>query len=128
MRTYAKIRRLTEQRSESKDQAFQRLAELLRGSDRVAVVRCTVLSDNERQHWTFDMQGRECQLQGGTLKVPKLELIGREATFWEIADGRLSPLDAFTQGRLRVLGDTKLATYLMKYLADGDGATSICGG
>jgi hypothetical protein len=128
MAIYARIRRLTEQRSENIDQTFLRLAELLRDTGRVAILRCTILVADGRQHWTFDLQGRECRLHSDVSKVPDLELISREATFWEIADGRLSPLEAFTQGRLRILGDTELASHLLRHVAEGGGATSICGG
>jgi putative sterol carrier protein len=128
MTTYARIRPIIDQRRENRDQAFLRLAELLRGTGKVATLRCTILSDTAREHWTLDLHGDECRLLKDVRTAPNLELICKEATFWEIADGKLSPIEAFLQGRLRILGDTKLATHLLRHLADGDGATSIFGG
>jgi putative sterol carrier protein len=40
---------------------------------------------------------------------PDVEIITRAETWWEIADGRLSPLEAFVKGRLRVRGKIELA-------------------
>jgi|SRR5688572_29779921 hypothetical protein len=127
MKAYARIRPLTESNPEDIDQTFRRLAELLRDTGRTASLRCTILIDDGRTSWTFELQGRESCLSSNGAGVPDVEIITREATWWEIAGGRLSPLDAFLQGRMRFLGDTELGACLLRHLADGGGVTSICG-
>jgi hypothetical protein len=135
MRTYARIRRLSKQRGEDMDKTLGRLGELLRDARKTATVRCTILVADEPRHWTLELEDRACRVHReaatkgrGGLKRPDLQVITRETTWWEIADGGLSPLEAFTQGRLRILGDTELGVALMRHLADGDGAVSLCGG
>jgi hypothetical protein len=128
MTTFARIHRLTERRGENIDKTFRRLADLLRDTGKTAILRCTILVADGRRHWTFDLQGTECRLHGDAVKAPDLEIITREATWWDIAEGRLSPLEAFAQGRLRITGNTELGSHLLRRVSDGDGAASICGG
>lgn len=126
MATYARVRRLTKARHDDIGHTFRRLAELLRNSGHTATLRCTILIGDESRSWTLELSGRDCRVRSAADSVPKLEVITREATWWEIADGRLSPLDAFLQGRMRILGDTELGSRLLRHVSEGDGATSLC--
>lgn len=128
MATYARVRRLTNQRDKDIGQTFLSLVELLKKSRITGTLRCTILVDDKSRSWTFELRGRDCRLHRDAATVPDLEIITREATWWEIADGRLSPLDAFTQGQMRILGDTALGSRLLRHVAESGGATSICGG
>ncbi len=123
---YAKLRRLMEPRAEDLDQTFQRLAYSLQNSGKTATVQCTILGGDKPRHWSLELRGRECRV-GDPVKVPDLEIITKDATWWEIAEGKLSPLDAFREGRLRILGDTQLGSHLLKLAAEGGGAVAICG-
>jgi hypothetical protein len=124
MATYAKLRPLTEPREENLDQTFQRLADSLRDSGTTATVQCTILVADSPRHWTLDLQESDCRLQSEPVERPDLGIITRDTTWWEIAEGSLSPLEAFRQGRLRILGDTELGSRLLRLAADG-GATAI---
>jgi hypothetical protein len=124
---YAKLRSLTEPREEDLDQTFQRLAYLLRDSGKTATVECTILTGSEQRRWTLDLKGNESRLKSEPTKRPNLAIITRDTTWRKIAEGSLSPLDAFRQGRLRILGDTELGSHLLKLASDG-GAASICKG
>ncbi|WP_017626592.1 hypothetical protein [Nocardiopsis chromatogenes] len=56
-----------------------------------------------------------------------LELIVDATTWWEIACGGLSPLDAFGRGRMRVIGSLTLGRHLAERLggaASGEDLTS----
>jgi putative sterol carrier protein len=53
-------------------------------------------------------------------------LLTTEETWNEIAAGRLSPLDAFGDGKLRLRGDTRLASRLLEHLAGTPGRVQIC--
>jgi len=127
MTGYARIRRLTEAHREDIDRTFRRLADFLRDSGKSAIVRWTILSPDGRREWTFELEGLDCRLSGEAAQIPDLELITRESTWWEIAEGRLSPLDAFLQGRMRVLGDAALGSHLLRHVAESGGAVSIWG-
>jgi len=126
MATYAKVRRLTKEREEDIEQTFQRLAELVRGSDTTGALRCTILEGEKSRSWTLELRGRDCRLQREATTMPDVEIITQRTTWWEIAEGRLSPLDAFIQGRMRILGNTELGSRLLGHVAEGDGATSLC--
>lgn len=123
--TYAKLRPLMEPRAENLDQTFQRLAHSLRDSGKTATLQCTLIVGDSLRRWTLGLKGSDALLQKEPVKKPEVEIITRDTTWWEIAEGKLSPLEAFTQGRLRILGDTKLGSHLLKLAADG-GAASIC--
>jgi SCP-2 sterol transfer family len=128
MATYARVRRLTKQGDRDIGPTFRRLAELLRNSRSTGTLRCTILVGDKSRSWTFELKGRDCRLLRDAATLPDLEIITLEPTWVEIADGRLSPLDAFTQGRMRILGDTALGSRLLRHVAESGGATSICGG
>ncbi|MCC5034809.1 SCP2 sterol-binding domain-containing protein [Streptomyces sp. WAC 00631] len=147
MTAYAKLRPLTAVRQADVGQTFHRLADLLSESGEQAIVRFTLLapagtggtgpggadraesgSGGDRQ-WTLVPAKRKYRVvEGGAVPgPPDVELVTREAVWWEIADGRLSPLDAFTGGRLRVLGDADLAARLLRKASGGTGVSAICG-
>lgn len=126
MARYAKLRCLTEPREQHLDQTFQRLAQCLRNSGKTGTLQCTILAGEAARHWTLQLRGEECRLQSKPVKAPDLQIITGEATWWEIAEGKLSPLEAFGQGRLRILGDTELGSHLLQLAADGGGAVAIC--
>ena len=50
----------------------------------------------------------------------------RSETWQEIACGKLSPIEAFVSGKLRVRGDTELGKRLVKELTEDDGVVDIC--
>lgn len=127
MAAYAKLRPLTEPREKNLDETFQRLTYSLRDSGKTATVQCTILVGDTSRRWTLNLQGSDCRLQSEPVKKPDQEIITRDTTWWEIAEGNLSPLEAFRQGRLRILGDTKLGSHLLSLAADG-GAAAICKG
>jgi hypothetical protein len=141
---YARLRPLTALRQADVGQTFHRLADLLSESGEQATVRCTLLAPTgagpgggdradlggggDRQ-WTLVPARRKYRVveSGAVPGPPDIELITREPTWWEIAEGRLSPLDAFTEGRLRVLGDADLAARLLRKASGGTGVSVICG-
>ena len=134
MTNYAQIRRLAENRSAGIDGTFGRLTDLLRGSGMTGDVQCTILTGDTRRNWVIQLRAKDCQLRrDAAASAPNagaanLEIITSEATWWEVAEGSLSPLDAFVQGRLRIRGDTEFGSRLLRKITDGNGAVSICGG
>ncbi|WP_158711061.1 SCP2 sterol-binding domain-containing protein [Streptomyces albus] len=147
MTAYARIRPLTAARQPDVGQTFHRLADLLSDSGEQATIRFTLLAPagdggkggagpggGDRggggdRRWTLAPAKRKYRVVegGATPGPPDIELITREATWWEIAEGRLSPLDAFAEGRLRVLGDAALAARLLRKASGDTGVSVICG-
>jgi len=55
-----------------------------------------------------------------------LEVITSAETWNEIASGRLSPLDAFVDGKLRLRGDLPVGIKVLSHLAGTSGRVQIC--
>jgi putative sterol carrier protein len=127
METYAKFRRLTETTEADLDKTFQRLASFLGRSGKTATVQFTILVGNTPRSWTVRLQRREAKVQDEAEDKPDLEIITRDTTWIEIAEGRLSPLEAFRQGRLRARGDYALVSNMLMVAGDGSGPVAICG-
>lgn len=51
-------------------------------------------------------------------KKPHVRVVVRHETWLQIAQGKLSPFEAFITGRLLVSGDTELAKRLVQHLSD----------
>jgi SCP-2 sterol transfer family len=51
-------------------------------------------------------------------KKPNVRVVVRHETWLQIAQGKLSPFEAFITGRLLVGGDTELAKRLVRHLSD----------
>ena len=51
-------------------------------------------------------------------KKPNVRVVVRHETWLQIAQGKLSPFEAFITGRLLVGGDTELAKRLVQHLSD----------
>lgn len=69
---------------------------------------------------------------GGKAKVtksptgrPTCEILGSSKTLGEIAAGRLSPVDAYLQGKLRIRGDLKYAKRVYARSAQSKGKRDI---
>jgi hypothetical protein len=56
--------------------------------------------------------------RAGTGKKPNVRVVVRHETWLQIAQGKLSPFEAFITGRLLVGGDTELAKRLVQHLSD----------
>jgi hypothetical protein len=124
---YARIHRLTDRRPQDPGPTFQRLAELLSNCGDNGILRFTLLSASGSESWSLAPHAGSYRLSKDAPEVPDLELISKQETWWEIAEGSLSPLEAFALGRMRVLGDFELGTKLLRHLAIGGGAASFCG-
>ena len=80
------------------------------------VVRITLGPEEKARRWNIGLAPGGAKVAEGDAGEPDLELITSEETWSEIIGGRLSPLDAFTGGRIRVLGDVELARLMFRAL------------
>ena len=95
-------------------QTFERLAELVGGSPLRArvhfgIVDGDTLDSDAVRSWSLELGTDHCQVRVARTPDPDLELLLKEETWWQIADGALPPLEAFGKGAMRVRGDLRVA-------------------
>lgn len=93
-------------------QSFGRLAELTSTSVRAGTVTFGVRRDSGVAHFSWPLKAASPQVASERPDSPDLEVLLSEETWWALADGTVTPLDAFGQGRIRLLGDVALARSL----------------
>jgi putative sterol carrier protein len=108
------------------DDTFRELSNALAASDEGARVQITVRRGAEPRSWSLDLEKHAATPTPKRGPKPDLEIVVQESTWWEIAEGRLSPPDAFRMGRLRIRGDANLGMRLYKVVAGEDGSTELC--
>lgn len=127
MAGYARLPRLTEPPRATIEVSLERLAELLGEAGEEAVVQCTIAVDEEARRFRLDVGEGACELTEAATDRPDLEIITGRAAWQDIAEGELSPLEAFTDGRLRIRGDVELGVRLLRSVAADGGAVTVCG-
>ncbi len=130
---YATLHPLTEPLGDDVGRTFLRMAEVLTGSFKLPARKrvkaaFTVLSKGGRRQWLLEFTGSKCECSEGDVDSPDFEVIVRESAWWDIASGRLSPMDVFGQGKMRIRGDLAFGEALYRALARNDGTATVCGG
>lgn len=123
---YASLRPLNEPSLREFERAFERLGELLEKSGERGRLQFQIRSAEARRYWSFELAAEGCRLRAEPVEKPDVEIITQAETWWQIADGTLSPVEAFGRGKMRIRGDLELAKRLYKKLATGEGSTEIC--
>ena len=109
------------------------MAEVLKGSfkqpprKRVKAAFIVISKDRRRQ-WLLEFSGSKCECSECHVDSPDFEVIVRESAWWDIASGRLSPMEVFGQGKMRIRGDLTFGEALYRALARNDGTATVCGG
>lgn len=121
MASYATLRKLTEPTESDVGKTFQRMAELLKESGEAARVQFRILNGEEQLSWAVELEPKVARVRAEAVEHPNLEVITSSQTWWQIADGAMSPVDAIFQGKLRIRGDVELAKRLLNALATSEG-------
>jgi putative sterol carrier protein len=125
-RTFIKFKPLVDAVTSSQLVAsFDRLAELLKGASFSGNARITLVGGPQTQSFTVSLQKGSAKVDSDAKKAD-FEIITTPETWLVIAQGDLAPLDAFTQGKMRVRGDYRLGQRIMKRLAANDGRSTFC--
>jgi putative sterol carrier protein len=113
----ARIRSLVGPRSNNVKTGLQNLARLARVSGRQVLVQFRIVERSRSQTWEVELgKGvRRISTEPGTAT---LYVVVRGRAWRAIAQGKLSPIEAFIAGDLRVGGDVQLAKDLFLRLAD----------
>ena len=94
------------------------LATALASYDAAARIHVQVIDADRIDHWDIATDGKKATAFRRKPKVADVNVVLRQETLLEIAQGRLSPFEALFAGRLRVGGDVDLGKRLVKHLTD----------
>ena len=108
--TYFSLHKLTGPTRKSLGETFHRMAELLHehAADESGRLQFRIVSGEKQTIWTLASVRKRWQVGEEEIKKPDFEIITDAETWWQIADGKLSPFRAFVQGKMRVRGDFEL--------------------
>lgn len=138
MNRFALLKPLAERRRDDAGDALRNLARQLADTSERGRIRLRLVGRTEDESQTWDVElaprrgakvakgaraGKASRRAG---KAPDLEIVTRAETWDGIAEGSLSPLEAFLCGKLRLRGDSELAKRIVRHLAADDGEVDIC--
>jgi putative sterol carrier protein len=108
--------------------SFERIAESLAGTNTAGAIQFSIREGDNQRHWSLVLSPKECHVAEVKAERPRLEILTDADTWLEVAEGNLTPIEAFGSGRLRVRGDLRFATLLARRLwrmasAPSDGGT-----
>ena len=102
------------------DETFQRIGEVVGASEVRARVHFGVVQGSGEgemvRSWTLELGPDACAVTAERVHGPDLDVLVSEETWWRLAAGTVSPLEAFGRGDMRVRGDVRLAGRLVRQL------------
>ena len=107
---YFSLHKLTGPTRKSLGETFHRMAELLHenAADESGHLQFRILDGDRSSVWTLASVRKRRQVGEEEMEKPDFEIITDAETWWQVADGKLSPFRAFLQGKMRVLGNLEL--------------------
>jgi putative sterol carrier protein len=107
---YFSLHKLTGPTQKSLGETFHRMAELLHANaaDESGRLQFRILDGEKQSVWTLASVRKRWQVGEEEMEKPDFEIITDAETWWQVADGKLSPFRAFLQGKMRVLGNIEL--------------------
>lgn len=127
--SYAKIRNLTEgKKGDERDfeKIFKRLADFVGNSGEHGQVQFKIGIGEKHQYWRLELDGKTCKVSTKKHDRPDLEILIRAETALQLAEGSISPIEAFGRGKMRIRGDLELGKRLYKLLAASEGRITPC--
>ena len=126
MQRFASFRPLIRTSRDDLRESFQQMGQILLEAKERTRIHFRLLDAGKRVAWTLDVGAGKPTVQDKHVGKAKLEIVTRTGTWGDIAQGKLSPLEAFVEGKLRVRGDIAMAKRLLKHLCESDGVIEIC--
>jgi len=114
---YFTLRKLRAPLEKDLEMTFQRMAELLKKSEEKARIQFRITDGEQESYWGLELGPTACRVHTKKAERPDFELITDAETWWQIAEGLLAPLRAFTQGKMRLRGDLELGKRILQRLA-----------
>lgn len=130
LQRFAKLPRLTAASAPASptpaalDTAARNLAGRLKKAGETANIQVRLVAAGKPTDWTVSVADDKAGARRGAAKKPDLRILVSEEEGWDLARGKVSPVEVFLKGRMRIVGDCDLAKRLYRKLA-GRGETDI---
>ncbi len=125
MTEFVRLRDLVKPGSQDIAKTLLHLSEILADSGERARVQFRFVGGQKSMSWCLELGEGRASLSEEAGDAD-LEIVTRRETWWEIAKGSLSPLDAMIGGDLRIRGDAELGKRLLRHAAAGPGRVDPC--
>jgi putative sterol carrier protein len=116
MTEYPKVKRLFSRKLAPADVgpaeialSMESAARLLKRGKDVGRLEVRLLGKQGSSSYTFDVLAGDCRVTKGSSGDQDFEIVVSEATWVEIANGDLSPVDAYLTGRMQLSGNLEFA-------------------
>ncbi|GJL57044.1 SCP2 sterol-binding domain-containing protein [Nitrospira sp. M1] len=97
-------------------ECFKRMARSLSNARRSGAIQFGIRDGKKMSDWCLTMTPEGCQVAEAKIEHPTLEILTDKVTWMEVANGKMAPMEAFGQGKMRVRGDLQLARVLVRRL------------
>jgi putative sterol carrier protein len=108
--------KLAEASSKDLGRTFQRLGELIGASEEEATLQFRIAGEGEARIWSLTTGPAGCNVTTEHAPRPDIEVLLDADTWKLIAEGTMSPLEAFGRGKARLRGDVGLARRIVRRL------------
>lgn len=135
MKRFATLKPLAQRRPDDAGESLRALVRLLSSTPERGRIQLRLVGPSESQTWSVELGSKGVKAAKGAKPArsarrkdgaPDVEIVTRAQTWDDIAEGALSPLEAFVTGKLRLRGDAELAKRIVRELAADDGEVDIC--
>jgi hypothetical protein len=121
---YAPLPPLVRDDNEDLDAGIARLAQLIGGVDSPLAVRFVIADADDVRTWLVEADPDGCRVSAAGGRHPAVEVMLDADTWRQVAAGRMSMLEAFGRGRMRVRGEIGVARDFAQALRRAGSASS----
>jgi len=115
--SYFTLKKLGGSKFKNPKSSLQKMSKLLRSADEPGRFQFQFLKGEKASVFHIEVEGKSNKLYDEKTDRPTFEIITSEETWLEIAGGKLSPLKAFMQNRMRVRGNVEAGQRFLKQFA-----------
>jgi putative sterol carrier protein len=127
--TFARLRRLADASRGDMNSVLKSVADGLHEAGVKGKIQVSLLTGKDS--WATShmvLTATSAKTAKGAHKTPDFEILTDADTWGAVVEGKLAPLEAMARQRMRIRGDTRLASAILKRVAGTEGRTDICRG
>jgi len=122
---FARLKNLTRNPSDL-GATFEEMGKVLQKCHVKAKLQFRIADGDQVHSYNIIIGNGTSKVQAESVKNADFEVLTTSDTWWEIASGKLAPLEAFGSGLMRFRGDPQLGQRILTHLAGTEGRTQIC--
>ncbi len=117
MSAYFTFSKLTSPSAKDLGTSFERMAEILHQSGDTGKLQFEIHAADKVQHWLVDVNPKSSTAKPVKNEKADFEIITDADTWMDLANGKLSPLRAFLEHKIRLRGNLALGKKLLMNLS-----------